>query len=914
MFDHDSAGNATGRFGGIEFVPSSVLVRSYGEKGSHVSTPIDNQARYNDFVPLIYGTGWYLPPIVFARNDGNLTHTEVLLGSGEIARLVKVIVNDIEIPEGIAGANMTATGWYSVVSLGTRSGAFNLDFTDSSHNAAGDPYGSMAYLSVVVPNRISDGRSLPNIQVLVQGMKLAGFDADGNPIERAFTNNPAWVLLDILLRSGWALDELELTSFAKVALSCDALIQTLDLHGNPTLIPRFQCNLIVTKRRSAADLVRGIRTAAGLYLTFSTTGLLQLRLEDTLSNQQPLKPSGSNSHDPIEGGWPAYEFGDNSFSGILRRDNGQASFRSWSRSTADTPNRFTVEFQDEFNEYQQDSLSLVDVDDALRTGQEVSAALTALGIPNFDQATRVATLQLNKSAQGNTYVDFETSVRAINLRPGDLITITYAKEGWDRQLFRVNRITPGSNYRTSAITAQVHDDEWYLAGATAGSGSGRQPGFGVGLPRPLVGTVLDADGHPQFGVEETSSGSSDGTITINLSVGFADPARSISSSSTIPLVGLNPQITTTGGSLAGDQNLYYAVTAVDAAGAESGLSFTIKVKIPSATNTNQITLLNLSFSASTVAFNVYRGTTPAQMVRIASNVPLSQQFSDTGLAATLAGPPDVNFDHANFYWRLEFQPEEQVDIHSATTVGNSTLQMLPDELAGMLVRITKGLGAGQERNIVGNTGTTITLTAKWDVQPDNTSFFVVADSTWQFGASGTTSPVTFEVPNRGGVTVQISGRAANVRDEEAAYALSPLTRWRVSGSGGAPGDNDVPAAPTFGLVSTGQGTVEVQSIFFTDLSNVRSIIAGTLTLAYWNEVDGPLPVSLSADIGTADTTLSFNTPGSGVLGSLVQIEAEIMVVMQVSNGGLTYAVTRGSHGSTAAPHLAQTAVYDLSTR
>ena len=51
-----------------------------------------------------------------------------------------------------------------------------------------------------------------------------------------------------------------------------------------------------------------------------------------------------------------------------------------------------------------------------------------------------------------------------------------------------------------------------------------------------------------------------------------------------------------------------------------------------------------------------------------------------------------------------------------------------------------------------------------------------------------------------------------------------------------------------------------------------------------------------------------------LLGSLVQIEAEIMVVMQVSNGGLTYAVTRGSHGSTAALHLAQTAVYDLSTR
>ena len=37
----------------------------------------------------------------------------------------------------------------------------------------GDPYGSMAVLSVVVPNRISDGRSLPKVEVLIRGMKLA---------------------------------------------------------------------------------------------------------------------------------------------------------------------------------------------------------------------------------------------------------------------------------------------------------------------------------------------------------------------------------------------------------------------------------------------------------------------------------------------------------------------------------------------------------------------------------------------------------------------------------------------------------------------------------------------------------------------------------------------------------------------
>ena len=53
---------------------------------------------YNDYVPLIYGTGWFEPPVVLARNDGNLTHFEVLLGAGEIAGVETVIVNNIESP------------------------------------------------------------------------------------------------------------------------------------------------------------------------------------------------------------------------------------------------------------------------------------------------------------------------------------------------------------------------------------------------------------------------------------------------------------------------------------------------------------------------------------------------------------------------------------------------------------------------------------------------------------------------------------------------------------------------------------------------------------------------------------------------------------------------------------------------
>jgi hypothetical protein len=34
-------------------------------------------------------------------------------------------------------------------------------------------------MSVVVPNRISDGISLPSIKVLIQGLKLGRFDSSG---------------------------------------------------------------------------------------------------------------------------------------------------------------------------------------------------------------------------------------------------------------------------------------------------------------------------------------------------------------------------------------------------------------------------------------------------------------------------------------------------------------------------------------------------------------------------------------------------------------------------------------------------------------------------------------------------------------------------------------------------------------
>ena len=99
---------------------------------------------------------------------------------------------------------MTATGWYTLVSDGSRNGNFNLDFANSSGDPLGDPQGSVAVLSVVVPNAISTGSSAPVVQVLLTGMKVDTYDENGVKSEPTFTNNPAWIVMDVLQRAGWS--------------------------------------------------------------------------------------------------------------------------------------------------------------------------------------------------------------------------------------------------------------------------------------------------------------------------------------------------------------------------------------------------------------------------------------------------------------------------------------------------------------------------------------------------------------------------------------------------------------------------------------------------------------------------------------------------------------------------------------
>jgi hypothetical protein len=229
-----------------------------------------------------------------------------------------------------------------------------------------------------------------------------------------------------------------------------------------------------------------------------------------------------------------------------------------------------------------------------------------------------------------------------------------------------------------------------------------------------MGSVLDENGNVEFGVVESATMNTDGTVETRVSVAFIPPGSAVASGPGMPLVALVATVAS-GGTLKGGQTLYYAISGEDSAENEGVLSFIIPATI--ASDSSSVTLTGLDFAPGTSKFNVYRGTTPAALFRIASGQALAGQFTDPGLEVLLLAPADPSFDHANFYWRMEQQPEIAVYQHSPTTVGNSTLHMGVNAYQGMVARITRGTGEGLERVVTSNNATTLTIDQAWDLEP-----------------------------------------------------------------------------------------------------------------------------------------------------------------------------------------------------
>lgn len=679
MYKKDSSNRITGRFGGIQWDPPNQFFNSR-EYVSGNMVPIynlPNEAKYNSFHPEVLGTAWVDAPICSFVSDANYSKFECTLTVGDITAsysVLRVIVNDVEIPYASPG-NITA--WWNFVNTGDREGAPN---TDQFYEGLGDPYGSLACIGIVVPRRLADSGSSPRVRVLLKGPGLRTY-SNTTTYADASTDNSAWVLLALLARARWKYSEINIQSFIDAAAYCDATISAKSIFGGTYTAKRYRASLSLVQRRSAAEIIRGVRMACKGLLVPGPSGL-ELRIQKTLADQQGSAVAGSNYNTAVTSktaagttanGYVAYDFNE---SNIL--PNGEdTSLQIDQLGIAEQPNVIGFSFPNSQNFYSQDAITQIDTRDVSRVGQEITSTLQMEGIVSFDQALRAIATYRAELEQGNPrgdsggtyFFSFETSFKALHLKMGDICRFSDQQNDITNQLIRILEIEPSTNFERVRIKARWHNDDWYTDawgqdGVPGYSGNGRAKLLRPPYPwlanyeAPWANDSMFATSDKFFGLSQKYETRADFTGAARAAVTGYETVNSFSSGSGMvrpPLIAFQGSTTSTGGYLLGGRTYFVALCAKDSNGKFSTPSQLCAIYVPAGTNTNKITATVESWDTATAGYALFVSDEPGRMSCQGESGSLPAWITASGTTPstiTISGPlsvsswglPDVEYD------------------------------------------------------------------------------------------------------------------------------------------------------------------------------------------------------------------------------------------------------------------------------
>ena len=566
----------------------------------------------------------------------------------------------VTFPAGVADPYIPGAGSVTMVG-GTLSGA-NGTFTATS--AAFGPPGTVTYTCSAA------------------GSGTGGFIGYQSNLVKS---NPAWVLLDILLRSNWTTGEIDMATFAAAGTFCDTPITYINQSGQSATHARFKCQFAIEQRKSGAEIIAGILRSFNGYFVPGPNGLLQLFINQTLADSQPAAITGSNFNTAISSihadgtagtGHVAFAFDESSVARIGSGDNERPDLECEQNATIVTPNQIYINFQDEDNQFVQDSLGEVDANAVTRSGgalqpggSVIPETLVVTGICNFDQATRIANVYLAERQYGNEANDprgtrvftFGTTIQVEHLRLGNLVYFSWQPLGIVRQLFRVIKIQPATNFTTCKITIQWHNDVWYTdeygqqpqsfysnAGIVAPNRAplpwqafGEQPNVPSANVFPAISTT-----EWNFQLAELDGVDASGSPYIQLQIAGDPPIDNPQSLTAPPRVPVQATTASTGGSIPGGITLLMQLCAFDVNGNYCGPSGFITATIPAGTNTNTVTISGLGWQTGTAGYDLMAGLDHYSITSQSKVTPglgfMPSSITLTSLPNVLAyGPPDL---------------------------------------------------------------------------------------------------------------------------------------------------------------------------------------------------------------------------------------------------------------------------------
>ena len=334
------------------------------------------------------------------------------------------------------------------------------------------PLSSMLSLGI----RADQYASLPQISVDMRGMIIdvpSNYDPEtrvytgtwDGTFKRAFSNNPAWILRDLIVADRYGLgsyidaDQVDRWTLYQVATYCD---EQVPAPGGGTE-PRFTCNLILQTSEQAWVVLQ--------QLSSIFRGLLYYAGGSIVSIQDRPKPAiftfnESNTIEEFDESGKVSQ-GNFVYSGSAQRARHTAVLASW---------------DDPADNYQPRVEYIADEDGIARFGYK-AMDLRLLGVTSRGQALRAANWALLSEALLHDTVAFRTNEIGSAVRPGDIVKIADPMKAARRYGGRI--VAVSGNTVTLDDSPQIPQGGW--AGST------------------FSYMTVDADGQPELTTRNISS-------------------------------------------------------------------------------------------------------------------------------------------------------------------------------------------------------------------------------------------------------------------------------------------------------------------------------------------------------------------------------------------------------------------------
>lgn len=230
-----------GRFGGVQYEPPSTWynphVYTTGQKGQGWNT--DNQAKYQSYVPMVYGAGFVKGVVANVLGNGDSVRFEVICAAGDhsASSISMVLVNGVAVPHNDQDPLSPGNGnrpddvfFWQYINTGIRNSSPN---PIVPWNSQGDPYGSMLVIAVVVPSSVhGSSNSVPDVLVVCGAKTVRTYDAGLSPVDGPDAGRPIWTIMDIMCKSGpFSYSDFDLQSAVDAQAVCDVNVPFIGLDG-----------------------------------------------------------------------------------------------------------------------------------------------------------------------------------------------------------------------------------------------------------------------------------------------------------------------------------------------------------------------------------------------------------------------------------------------------------------------------------------------------------------------------------------------------------------------------------------------------------------------------------------------------------------------------------------------------------